>query len=37
MNDKKSDYKKDSEDKIVHIPVCRECGVILTDKIGIYL
>jgi len=32
MNDKKSDNKKDSEDKIDNIPVCRECGVILTDK-----
>ena len=24
--------KKDNENKIVHIPVCRKCGVILTDE-----
>ena len=32
MNDKKSDNKKDDKDKIDNIPVCRECGVILTDE-----
>jgi hypothetical protein len=32
MNDKKSDDKKDSEDKIANIPVCRKCGVTLTDE-----
>ena len=29
---KKSDNKKDSENKIVQIPVCRKCGVVLTDE-----
>ena len=28
----KSDDKKDSEDKIACIPVCRECGIELTDE-----
>ena len=29
---KESDNKKSSEDKIAYIPVCRECGAILTDE-----
>ena len=29
---KKSNSKKNSKNKIAHIPVCRKCGVILTDE-----
>jgi len=29
---KKSDNKKDNDNKIAQIPICRECGAILTDE-----
>jgi len=29
---KKNDGEKNYEGKIAHIPICRECGAILTDE-----